>query len=38
MEQNILLIKSYDFALDVFKTYKYLCDVKIEPLYNCSII
>ncbi len=30
MEENIILTKTYDFALRIIKLYKYLCDEKHE--------
>ena len=30
MEKNVLLVKSYEFALKIVKLYKYLCDKQKE--------
>ena len=34
MKENVILDKSFDFAIRVVKLYKYLCDEKKE--YNLS--
>ena len=38
MEENIILVKTYDFALRIIKLYKYLCDEKREYTLSKQIL